>query len=97
MNFVKTVVLLVALLLVFLFAALSVNQEEVRLSFALWQTPMALSVFWWLLAAFLIGLVFGVSNALWLNAKHRLRIRKLNQSLNKAEAEVARLSTPATE
>ena len=44
----------------FLFAALAVNQEQVALTFAVWQTPFTLSIFWWLLAALVIGILLGV-------------------------------------
>ena len=91
MNWLKTATALVALLLVFVLAALSVNQEEVTLSFAVWETPFPLSVFWWLMAAFLIGLLFGLLNAAWLTLKSRLTIRRLNQSLTEAQGELARL------
>jgi hypothetical protein len=53
------------------FAALSVNQYEMALNFAIWQTPFVLSMFWWLLAAFLIGLLVGLVNATWVGAAER--------------------------
>ena len=37
---------------VFFLAALAVNQEPVALQFLTWRSPV-ISVFWWLLAAFL--------------------------------------------
>ena len=48
-------------------------------------------MFWWLFAAFLLGLTFGWLNALWLNAKHRLQARQLRRNLEQANAEVERL------
>ena len=80
-----------AMILVFLLAALAVNQTEITLTFAVWETPFALSMFWWLFAAFLIGLLFGLLNALWVNFKQRLQVRKLRQSLDRATAELERL------
>lgn len=80
-----------AMLLVFLLAALSVNQQEVTLTFAVWETPFPLSMFWWLFAAFLIGLSFGLLNAIWVNFKQRLQVRKLRQSLARTTAELERL------
>jgi len=47
-----------------------------------------LSMFWWLLAAFLIGLFFGLLNAAWVNVKHRLEIRTLRRQLDKVEAAI---------
>ena len=91
MKWLKTLVLSLTLLLAFLLAALAVNQQEITLTFAVWETPFALSMFWWLFAAFLIGLAFGLLNALWVNTRHRLQARQLRANLAKANAELERL------
>jgi uncharacterized membrane protein YciS (DUF1049 family) len=91
MKWLKSIIVLMTMLLVFLLAALSVNQQEVTLTFAVWETPFPLSMFWWLFAAFLIGLSFGLLNAMWVNFKQRLQVRKLRQSLVRATAELERL------
>ena len=91
MKWLKSIVLLVAMLLAFLIAALAVNQQQITLTFAVWETPFGLSVFWWLFAAFLVGLFFGLLNAVWVNVKQRLRVRKLRQSLAQATSELERL------
>jgi len=91
MKWLKTIVLIFAMIIAFLLATLAVNQQEMALTFAVWETPFTLSMFWWLLAAFLIGLTFGLSNALWMNVKARMQARKLKQSLAQAESELARL------
>ena len=91
MKWLKTLVLFLALFLAFLLAALAVNQQEITLTFAVWETPFALSMFWWLFAAFLIGLAFGLLNALWVNTRQRLQARQLRQNLAKANAELERL------
>jgi uncharacterized membrane protein YciS (DUF1049 family) len=91
MKWLKTIVLIMAMIIAFAVAALAVNQQELTLTFAVWQTPFALSMFWWLMAAFLIGLTFGLVNALWINLKHRLQVRKLSQSLSQSNAELERL------
>ena len=91
MKWLKTLVLILSLVIAFLLAALAVNQQELPLTFAIWQTPFALSMFWWLFAAFLIGLCFGLLNAIWVNTRHRLQARQLRQNLAKANAELERL------
>jgi len=48
------------LLLVFCFAALAVNQETLALRFLDFETP-AISVYWWLLLAFAVGLLLGMA------------------------------------
>lgn len=91
MKWLKTLVLILAMVLVGSLAALSVNQQEISLAFAMWQTPFALSIFWWLLAAFLLGVIFGVLNGVWASTKRRLEMRKLRQALSQANSELARL------
>ena len=93
MNWLKTLVLVIAMLIAFTLAALAVNQQEITLTFAVWETPFALSMFWWLLAAFLVGLSFGLLNALWVNFRRRMQLRKLRQSLAQSNAELERLRT----
>ncbi len=70
--------------LVFLFAVLAVNQEPVSLRFVTWQTP-ELSVFWWLLAAFLAGASLGIIGIAWSTTRLRLRNRRLGKELKQAE------------
>jgi len=74
-------------ILVFLLAALAVNQEPIALHFHSWQTP-ELSVFWWLLAVFLLGLLLGVFGITVLTTKLSLRNRKLSKQLSNAEQEL---------
>lgn len=75
---------------VFCFALLAVNQSQVSLRFLAWQTP-EVSVFWWLLAAFLLGaavsaLGFGVSSL-----RMRMRQRALNKELDTSRRELEKL------
>jgi len=91
MKWLKTLVIFLTLAVAFLLSALAVNQQELTLTFAVWETPFALSMFWWLFAAFLVGLTVGLLNALWVNARHRLQARQLRQNLAKANAELERL------
>jgi uncharacterized membrane protein YciS (DUF1049 family) len=90
MNGFKWFLGLCSVLMVFVLAAVAVNQQELTLSFALWQTPFALSMFWWLLAAFLLGLFFGALTLLWVSGKYRFRERQLRRDLEKANADLAR-------
>lgn len=91
MRWLKTLALIATMLLAGVMAALSVNQHEIALTFAIWQTPFELSIFWWLLSAFLIGLFVGLINATWVGLKRRLENRRLRQSLDQANAELSRL------
>lgn len=77
-------------LLAFFLAALAVNQEPLSLRFLNWQTP-ALSVFWWLLAAFAGGLLLGLLGITVVSARHRLRERGLTKRLNQAQTELQRV------
>ncbi len=91
MKWLKTLVLVLVLLTLGVFAALFQNQQEIVLRFAIWQTPFTLSVFWWLLAALVIGVMLGMLAGLWAGLKRRMENRRLRQSLARAEAELDRL------
>lgn len=95
MKWLKTLVLLVVVLVAFALALLgsTSNTEEVTLNFAVWETPLSLPVYWWLLFAFLIGISLGIVNAVWINLKYRLEVRKLKQNLAESTAEIERLRT----
>ncbi len=95
MRLVKSVGLVLVMLVVFVATIPAVNQEELPLRFAIWETP-PLSNFWWLLGAFLIGLAVGVVNGMWVNTRHRLQLRKLRTTLSKTESEVERLRSLST-
>ena len=95
MKWLKSLALLAAVLVVFVLALLgsTSNNEAVTLNFAVWETPRALPVYWWLLFAFLIGIGLGIVNTVWLNARYRLELRKLKRNLAQTTAEVERLRT----
>lgn len=76
-------------LLVFLFAALAVNQDEIALQFVTWRTP-EISMFWWLLAAFALGLTLGLVGVAWSTTRLSLRNRRLTKRLGVAEAELGK-------
>ena len=77
---------LLAIILFFL-AALAVNQDPVVLKFLAWQTP-SLSVFWWLLAAFGLGLLTGLLGITVFTTRLSLKNRKLSKQLGNAEQEL---------
>lgn len=68
----------------FLLAALAVNQEPIALKFLNWQSPQV-SVFWWLLGAFGLGLGLGLLGTLVANTRLRLLNRRLGKELTRAE------------
>lgn len=74
----------------FFLAALAVNQDPVVLHFLSWETP-SLSVFWWLLAAFGLGLVLGLLGFTVLSARLGLKNRRLSRQLGQAEQELQRV------
>ena len=74
--------------MVFVFAALAVNQQQVALSFVRWQTPFTLSIFWWLLMSLLLGIFLGWSYSWVRHFPLRLQLRKLKKSLATAESAV---------
>lgn len=80
-------------LLVFCFAVLAVNQEAAALKFLVWRTP-EISLFWWLLLAFVIGLIVGATSVALVSLKHRLNERSLARQLAASQQEIVRLKTP---
>lgn len=77
-------------LLLFLLAALAVNQQDIALEFLVWRTP-TVSVFWWLLAAFAAGLALGLLGMVVSSARLGLRNRSLSRRIREAEGELRRL------
>ena len=85
MTWLKSLLFVCVLILVFLFAALAVNQQQVALSFVRWETPFTLSIFWWLFLALMLGLFLGWLYSLVRHLPLRLQVRKLKKSLAAAE------------
>ena len=71
-------ILIVSLLL---FSAVAANQEEIALRFAVWETSFQLSVYWWLLIAFGLGISTGLVNALIVNTRLRFENKRLRKQL----------------
>ena len=90
MSWVRRALALLLALVLFLFAVVAVNQEQISLRFLAWQTP-ALSVFWWLLISLLLGLLLGLAAALGIVARRSLRNRRLRKELQTAREELQRL------
>lgn len=82
--------------LLFCFAVLAVNQEAVALRFLAWRTP-EISLFWWLLLAFVAGLVVGGTSIGLVSIRHRLHERTLARQLAASQQELVRLKTPTAD
>ncbi len=80
---------LLAIALFFL-AALAVNQDPVELRFLAWHSP-TVSVFWWLLCAFLTGLLVGLVGITVLTTRLSLKSRRLNRELTETRQELQRV------
>ena len=80
----------VVALLLFFFAALAVNQEHIALQFLVWQTPRV-SVFWWILTAFVLGLLLGLLGITVLRARLGFKNRSLTKRLEESENELRRV------
>ena len=65
------------------FSAIASNQEEITLRFAVWETPFEISVYWWLLIAFGLGIFIGLLNTFFVNAGLRRENKRLNKKLEK--------------
>ena len=90
MSWLGRLLVLLAAVVVFLFATVAVNQTQVSLSFLAWDTP-EISVFWWLLISFLLGLGLGM---LWLavvSTRARMREKRLARDLASSQQELVKL------
>ena len=76
--------------ILFFLAVLAVNQEPVQLQFLSWQTP-SLSVFWWLLGAFLLGLLAGLLGITVLTTRLSVKNRRLAKQLGNAAQELRKV------
>jgi lipopolysaccharide assembly protein A len=74
----------------FCFALLAVNQSQVTLRFLVWQTP-EVSVFWWLLLAFLLGATISALGFGLGSLRLRMRQRALNKELDASKRELEKL------
>ena len=70
------------------FSAIAANQEEITLRFAVWETPIAISVYWWLLMAFGLGIFIGLLNTFFVNAGLRLENKRLRKRLEKQAMDI---------
>ena len=91
MTWLKSLLFISILALVFVFAALAVNQQQVTLKFVSWQTPFTLSIFWWLLMALLLGIFLGWFYNWLRHFPLRMRVRKLKKSLVASESALSEL------
>ena len=74
------------------FGMLAVNQEAVALRLLDWQTPQV-SVFFWLLAAFALGLSAGVVGMMLSGMRHGLERRRLNKVIAQRDKEISALKS----
>ena len=79
--------LLVLFISIILLSALSVNQEEIVLKFAVWETPFKISVYWWLLAALALGFSLGLLNTFFINIRLRFENKRLKKALEQSSVE----------
>jgi uncharacterized integral membrane protein len=77
----------IAAIVLFVFALLAVNQGRVALRFLNWETP-AISVFWWLLASFLLGVLCASLGYSVASMRSRMRQRALNRQLDESQREL---------
>ncbi len=101
MKFIKNLVLWLVLLLVFIVVILAAadNSEDVVLTFLDYSTP-AWPISWWVLIAFVSGVVVTSLLNFWLNTSLRLaarkarnQVQKVNKNLDKVMAEQVPVET----
>ena len=94
MNLIKKWLFRLVLLVVFVVALLAAsdNSNEVPLTFLEYQTP-EWPISWWMLASFVIGVLFGTLLNSWSNTRLRVSARKANKQVEKTNRELDRTKT----
>ncbi len=89
MNLIKKWLFRALLLVVFVVALLAAsdNSVEVPLTFLEYQTP-EWPISWWMLAAFVVGALFGTLFNSWSNTKLRMNARSANKQAAKTTREL---------
>ena len=89
MNLIKKWLFRLVLLIVFVIALLAAsdNSHEVPLTFLEYQTP-SWPISWWMLAAFVSGVLFGTLLNTWSNTRLRFSARTANQQAEKKSREL---------
>lgn len=80
MTFIRKVLFFVLAAFLFVVALLAAadNSDEVALKFLEWQSPVW-PISWWMLMAFVIGVLFGVLLNVYSNTRLRLNARSANK------------------
>lgn len=97
MNLVKKWSLRFVIFVVFIIALVAAtdNSQEVALTFVGYQTPQA-PLSWWVLAAFVAGVLFGMVINFFTNTRLRMAARKANKTVEKTSKELDKAkATPA--
>ncbi len=104
MNFIKRTLFILLALVAFLVALLAAadNSDEVALKFLDFQSPVW-PISWWMLTAFVIGVLFGTVLNLIANSRLRLNARRANKkaevrtkALDQLKADSSPAPSPAT-
>jgi uncharacterized integral membrane protein len=91
MRWIWNVLVAVLFVLVLLLSILAVsdNSEAVALRLLRWETP-AISIYWWLVASLVIGMVFGWLTSLRAKVRLTLQARQLRRELEQSRRNAAR-------
>ncbi len=89
MQLIKRWLFRIVLFVVFVVALLAAsdNSTEVPLTFLDYQTPVW-PVSWWMLSAFVVGVLFGSVLNFWSNTKLRINARSANKQIEKTSKEL---------
>ena len=89
MNLIKKWLFRLLVVLVFVVAMLAAsdNSTEVPLTFLEYETP-EWPISWWMLSAFVIGVLFGTLLNTWSNTKLRINARSANKKVEKTVREL---------
>jgi putative membrane protein len=97
MKLVKTLLFWFVAIIVFFVALLAAvdNSAAVALTFMDWSTPEA-PISWWVLASFVIGVLFASMINIWTNTRLRLKARSANKQVNKVNSNLDKVRAQAS-
>jgi putative membrane protein len=97
MKLVKTLLFWFVAIIVFFVALLAAvdNSAAVALTFMDWSTPEA-PISCWVLASFVIGVLFASMINIWTNTRLRLKARSANKQVNKVNSNLDKVRAQAS-
>jgi len=96
MNFIRRTAVFLILLAIFVIALVAASQNSgmvslVFLDWSTWKWPVS----WWVLSAFVVGIIVGITLNLVSNTRLRMHASKANRALKQSHSELDKMRAEA--